>query len=331
MKKTAALASFLFIFCAGISAQAQTKTGIHLLRNHKIQGDGSWDYLLADQGKLYVSHGTQVDILDQATGKSTGIITNTPGVHGIAVVAALKKGYISDGKSNDCTVFDVSSNTVLKKIKTGEKPDAVFYDDFSKKVFVFNGRSSAVSVINPETDEVIKTIPLGGKPETGVSDGKGNIYVNLEDKNEVVCFDALTFGIKHRFALKGGEDPSGLAIDRATNRLFVGCGNQKLIVLDALTGKQISILPIGDGSDGVVFDTGLKLIYSANREGTLTVIKELNANQFRVLENVKTSYGARTLAINQTTHHIFLPTSDFKKDDQKTMIPGTFRVMEFGK
>ena len=331
MKKTAALASFLFIFCAGIATQAQTKTGIHLLRTHPVQGDGSWDYLLADQGKLYVSHGTQVDILDQTTGKSTGIITNTSGVHGIAVVAALKKGYISDGKSNDCTVFETSGNTVLKKIKTGEKPDAVFYDDFSKKIFVFNGRSSDVSVINPETDEVIKTIPLGGKPETGVSDGKGNIYVNIEDKNEVVCFDATTFVIKHRFALQGGEEPSGLAIDRVTNRLFVGCGNQKLIVLDALTGKNISTLPIGDGSDGVVFDTGLKLIYSANREGTLTVIKELSANKFTVLENVKTSYGARTLAINQTTHRIFLPTSDFTKGNQKNIIPGTFRVMEFGK
>lgn len=331
MKQTVTLASALFIFCAGITAQAQTKTGIHLLHTHKIQGDGSWDYLLADQGKLYVSHSTEVNILDQISGDPTGLITNTPGVHGIALVHSLKKGYISDGKSDDCTVFNTSDNTVLKKIKTGEKPDAIFYDDFSKKVFVFNGRSSDVSVINPQTDEVIKTIPLGGKPETGVSDGKGNIYVNLEDKNEVVCFDALSFKIKHRFPAKGGEEPSGLAIDSINNRLFVGCGNKKLIVLSALTGKIISTLPIGDGSDGVAFDTTLKLIYSSNREGTLTVIKEIGANQFKVLENIKTAYGARTLAVDQYTHHIFLPTSDFKANDKKTIIPGTFRVMEFGK
>ncbi|MGY0037491.1 YncE family protein [Pedobacter sp. NJ-S-72] len=335
MKKTASLAILLLNLCAGTALLAQTKTGIHLLSSHKVSGDEGWDYLLADhtQNKLYVSHGTQVNIINETTGDSIGIIKNTPGVHGIALVSALKKGYTSNGKSGECTVFDINTNAVLKKIKVGDNPDAIFYDDFSKKLFVFNGHSLNASIIDPVKDQVIATIPLGGKPETGVSDGKGNVYVNLEDKNELVCINAHTFKVTKRYKLAGGEEPSGLAIDRLTSRLFVGCANKKLFVLDAATGKTISSLPIGEGSDGVVFDPQLKLVYSANGEGTLTVIKEINANKFVVLENIKTEKGARTLALDYTNHHIFLPTADLKPGEGKKTgrIPGTFRVLTFGK
>ena len=300
MKKTATLAILLFNLCAGTVLSAQTKTGIHLLSSYKVSGDEGWDYLLADhaQNKLYISHGTQVNIINETTGDAICSIKNTPGVHGIALVPALKKGYTSNGKSGECTVFDINTNTILKKIKVGDNPDAIFYDDFSKKLFVFNGHSLNASIIDPVKDQVIATIPLGGKPETGVSDGKGNIYVNLEDKNELVCIDAHTFKVTKRYKLDRGEEPSGLAIDRLTSRLFVGCANKKLFVLDAATGKTISSLPIGEGSDGVVFDPQLKLVYGANGEGTLTVIKEINANKFVVLENIKTEKGARTLALD---------------------------------
>jgi YVTN family beta-propeller protein len=337
MKQTFKLATLLFILGSGINARSQTKTGIHLLHSHKIWSDAGWDYLLADHAgnQLYVSHGKQVNILNETTGDSVGVIPNTPGVHGITLVHALKKGYTSNGKANECTVFDKATHAVTGKIKTGENPDAIFYDDFSKKVFVFNGRSMDATVIDPEKDKVIATIPLGGKPETGVSDGKGNIYVNIEDKNEVVCFDAKTFKVTQRFKLEGAEEPSGLAIDRVTSRLFIGCGNKLLFVLDAKTGKKINVLPIGDGSDGVVFDPQTKLIYSANGEGTLTVIKEVNADQFSVLENIKTAPGARTIALDYTSHHVFLPTSDFNpaspKGKNQARIPGTFRVLEYGK
>lgn len=335
MKKKVALALLLISFCTGTALFAQAKTGIHLLSSHKVSGDEGWDYLLADhaQNKLYIAHGTQVNISNETTGDSIGIVKNTPGVHGIALVSALKKGYTSNGKSGECTVFDLQTNAVLRKIKVGENPDAIFYDEFSKNIFVFNGHSLNVSVIDPVKDQVIATLALGGKPETGVSDGKGKVYVNIEDKNEVVCMDASNLKVIKRFKLAGGEEPSGLAIDRLTSRLFVGCSNKVLIVLDANTGKQVTTLPIGEGSDGVVFDPQLKFVYSANGEGTLTVIKEFNANKFQVLENVKTKKGARTIALDEINHHIFLPTADLKTSEGKkaTRITGTFTVLTFGK
>ncbi|WP_111635332.1 YncE family protein [Pedobacter cryoconitis] len=335
MKKKAALALLLLHFCTGTALFAQAKTGIHLLSSHRVSGDEGWDYLLADhaQNKLYISHGTQVNIINETTGDSIGVIPNTPGIHGIAVVSALKKGYTSNGKAGECTVFNLTTNAVLGKIKVGDNPDAIFYDEFSKKIFVFNGHSLSASVIDPIKDLVIATIPLGGKPETGVSDGKGKIYVNIEDKNEVVCVDTRNLKVIKRFKLASGEEPSGLAIDRLTSRLFVGCSNKVLIVLDAVTGKQISTLPIGEGSDGVVFDLQLKLVYSANGEGTLTVIKEVNANKFQVLENIKTKKGARTIALDEVNHHLFMPTADLKPGEGKkaVRIPGTFTVLTYGK
>jgi YVTN family beta-propeller protein len=335
MKKNIALIAMLLCLSTGITAQAQT--GIHLLHTFKIGGTGGWDYLLADHAtnRLYVSHATQVNILNEKTGDSVGVIPNTAGVHGIALVPSLKKGYTSNGKANECTVFNSATNVVLHKVKVGENPDAIFYDDFSNKLFVFNGRSADASVIDPKTDKVIATIALGGKPETGVSDGKGLIYVNIEDKNEVVRLDAKTFKVTGHFKLQGGVEPTGLAIDRLNSRLFVGCANKVLQVLDAKTGKLISSLPIGDGCDGVVFDPELKLVYSANGEGTITVIKAINANKFVVAATIKTAKGARTIALDNITHHVFLPTSDFKTGaaagKRQPPVPGTFRVLEFGK
>ena len=337
MRKTAYIALLLFNFCAAIPANAQTKTGIHLLHTDKIYSDGGWDYLLADHAsqKLYVSHGTQVNILNEKTGDSVGVITNTVGVHGILIMHDLKKGYTSNGKTGDLSVFNISTNAVIKRIKTGDNPDAIFYDEFSKKIYVCNGHSLNISVIDPVTDQVIINIPLGGKPETAVSDGKGKIFVNLEDKSEVLSIDAKSFKVLQRFKLEGGEEPAGLAIDRVTSRLFVGCANKLLLVLDAQTGKKITSLPIGDGSDGVAFDPELKLVYSSNGDGTLTVIKEISANKFTVAENIKTAQGARTLTLDYTTHHIFMPTSDFKTAEiegkKAIRIPGTFRVLEYGK
>lgn len=337
MKKTATIALLLFNFCLVVHAHAQTKTGIHLLQTNKIHSDGSWDYLVADHTsqQLYISHGTQVNILNEKTGDSVGVIINTMGVHGILILHDLKKGYTTNGKMGDCTVFDINTNAVIKKIKAGDNPDAIFYDEFSKKIYVCNGHSLDMSVIDPQTDQVIATIPLGGKPETAVSDGKGKVFVNIEDKSEVLSIDTKSFKVLQRYKLEGGEEPSGLAIDKITSRLFVGCGNKVLLVLDAHTGKKIKSLPIGDGCDGVAFDPELKLVYSSNGEGTLTVIKEISANQFSVLENVKTAKGARTIALDYTTHHIFMPTSDFKSGEiegkKALRTPGTFRVLEYGK
>jgi YVTN family beta-propeller protein len=320
-----------------ISTSAQQKTGVHLLASHKIHSDGGWDYLTLDgkNNNLYVSHGNQVNILSKNGGDSVGVIHNTLGVHGIVIAGPFGKGYTTNGKAGTCTVFDLKNFMVMGTVKVGQNPDAAFYDDFSKKVIVFNGKSSDVSIIDPATDKVLCTIPLGGKPEAGVSDGKGSIYVNIEDTGEIVRFDINTYKVLSRYKLKGGEEPSGLAIDRITSRLFTVCANKVMIVLDAKTGKQITSLPIGDGADGVVFDAATKMAYSSNGEGNITAVKEVSADKFIVQETIKSEPGARTITLDPITHHIFLPTATFEKSTDATQRPkrisGTFRVLEFGK
>jgi YVTN family beta-propeller protein len=311
-----------------------------LLKKHVIGGTGGWDYISVDaiRHRLYVSHGTQVVVLDEVSGDSVGNIANTNGVHGIAIVSPLGKGYTSNGRSNTSSVFNLVDNKVIAEIKTGENPDAIFYDEYSKKLFVFNGRSKDATVIDPATEKVLATIPLGGKPEAGVSDGKGRVFVNIEDRNEVVVIDAAKLKVEKRFKLGGGEEPAGLAMDRSTSRLFVGCSNKLMVVLDAHTGKVIAKLPIGDGSDGVAFDPALKLAFSSNGEGSLTVVRELSADKFAVVQTVKTEARGRTLALDPRTHHIFIPTADFKEvsstvDKPTTRpqaVPGSFRVLEIG-
>ncbi|HWW39444.1 hypothetical protein [Pedobacter sp.] len=335
MKRITALTAFLMSLCA--LANSQTKTGLHLLKQHKINSDGGWDYISIDpvHQRIYVSHATQVNILNALTGDSAGFIPNTTGVHGIAFATPFDKGYISNGKLANCTVIDLNNHKVLKQIPVGQNPDAIFYDDFSKNIIVFNGHSANASIINPVNDKVIATIDLGGKPEAGVSDGKGTIFVNLENKNEIVAFDAKTFKIKHHYKLSKGEEPSGLAIDRMNSRLFTVCSNKIMVVLNAKTGKEVATLPIGDGSDGVAFDPVYQLAYSSNGDGTMTVVKEFSASRFEVLENIKTAPGARTLAIDPKSHHIFMPTADFSAatatGKRPQRVPQTFRVLEIGK
>ncbi|MBD1392585.1 YncE family protein [Mucilaginibacter glaciei] len=324
-----------------VSAFAQSKTGLHILKKHPIKSNGGWDYVTVDAEakKIYVSHGTQVNILSTATGDSIGVIPNTPGVHGIALVKPLGKGYTSNGRDNSCTVFDLATNALITKITVGTNPDAIFYDDFSKKVYAFNGRSSDASVIDPATDKVVATIPLGGKPETGVSDGKGKVFVNSETTNEVVVINAKTYKVEARYKINDGDEPSGLAIDRATNRLFIGCGgNATLVVMDATNGKNLAKFKIGD-CDGAAFDPALKLAYTSNGDGSVSVIREVNANKFEFVENIPTEKSARTIGIDLLTHHLFLPagqmeavapTAENAKPRPK-LVPGTFHIIELGK
>ena len=245
-----------------------------------IQSGGGWDYILADEAsnKLYVSHGTQVNVLDKNTGDSLGILSNTNGVHGIALVHSLGKGFTSNGRTNNVTVFDLNTLQVLDSIATGENPDAIFYDDYSKKVITCNGRSKDLTIIDPQTNKVIATISLSGKPETAVSDGAGKIYVNNEDKSEIEVVDVNKNIVLHSWSIAPGEAPSGLSIDRATKRLFAGCENKLLMIINTENGNVVTQLPIGDGCDGIAFDSTLKTIYSSNGEGTLTVIKEASEN-----------------------------------------------------
>ncbi len=320
---------------------SQEKTGFHVLADFPIHSAGGWDYITVDgaANRVYASHGMQVNILNAATGDSVGVIADTKGVHGIAIATEFNKGYTSNGRGNNITVFDLKTTQVLKQVDAGTNPDAIFYDDFSKKVYAFNGRSKDATVIDVATDAVVATIPLGGKPETGVSDGKGKVFVNIEDTGEEVEIDAATYKILNRWKLTGGEEPSGLAMDRATNRLFIGCGgNQTMIVLDAGNGNILAKFPIGR-CDGMAFDPELKVAYSSNGEGTVTVVRELSADKFEFVENIPTEPAARTIGIDIYTHKLYLPTAQTKPVEATTdnphprpqQIPGTFHVVVVGK
>lgn len=320
---------------------AQEKTGFHVLANFPIHSSGGWDYITVDgaANRIYASHGMQVNILNAATGDSVGVIPDTKGVHGIAIATEFNKGYTSNGRGNNITVFDLKTNQVLKQVDAGTNPDAILFDDFSKKVYAFNGRSKDATVIDAVTDQVVATIPLGGKPETGVSDGKGKVFVNIEDTGEEVEIDAITFKILNRWKLDGGEEPSGLAIDRSTNRLFIGCGgNHTMIVLDAVNGAILGKFPIGR-CDGMAFDPTLKQAYSSNGEGTVTIVRELSADKFEFVENIPTEAGARTIGIDIYTHKLYLPTAQTKPVEPTTdnphprpqQIPGTFHIVVVGK
>lgn len=320
------------IFTAG-SCYAQNKPAYYISNSFSIKGGGGYDYMTVDPAseKLYVSHGSQVNILNKNNGDSLGLIKTEKDVHGIALVHALGKGYISNGTLNRVLVFDLATDKILKYVPTGKFADAIFFDDFSKKVITCNGMSKNMTVIDPTNDTVVATIQLTGWPETAVSDGKGKIYVNNAEKGEMDVIDATTFKVIHRWSNKPGTGASGLAIDRETMRLFATCGNEKMIVMDATNGKVIASFPTGDGADGAGFDEGLKTAYSSNGEGTLTVVKEISADKFMLVGNIETKKGARTIAIDQKSHKIYLPSGSFKPATKESfrpeLIPGTFKIL----
>jgi YVTN family beta-propeller protein len=331
----------LVLLALSINLSAQTQiSNYKIINKTQLDGDGSWDYLTVDEpnDRLFISHGTMVHVLDLKTQKQTGVINNTKGVHGIALAHNLNKGFTSNGKDSSVTIFDLKTLKILSVVKvTGAKPDAILYDKFSNKLFVYNGKSNNVTVINPESEKVIGTISLEGIPEFSVTDEKGKVYVNIEDKNSIAVINANSLKVEHYWKLNTGEEPSGLAIDIKTNRLFSVCSNKLMIIMDAQTGKVISTLPIGDHCDGVVFDPTSRMIFASNGEGTITVIKEENANTFKVFETIKTQKGAKTIAFNPKTNHVFVSAAEFGKTPEPTkenpepkpsIKPNTFVVME---
>ncbi len=331
MKKIT-LALTLLSAIALTSANAQK-----IARTFHIKSGGGYDYITVDSAsnRLYVSHGMQVNVVDKITGDSIGVIKTEKDVHGIALVHALGKGYITNGSANSVAVFDLKTLQILAHVPTGPFADGILYDDFSKKIISCNGRGKNMTVIDPATDKAVTTIQLTGWPETATSDGKGKIYVNNAEKSEIDVIDATTFKIVNTWPIAPGKSASGLAMDRKTMRLFAGCDNKLLIVMDALTGKVVTSLPIGDECDAVGFDKKLNTVYSSNGEGTLTIIKEVSADKFVVQQNLKTKEGARTCAVDQATHAVYLPTGKFapKKagEFRASLIPGTFEVLVVGK
>ena len=323
-----------FTLISVVDVDGQTSSGFHLTKTFKIGSPGGWDYIaVGPDKKIYVSHGTQVNILDEKTGDSVGYIPNTTGVHGIAFDPSLGKGFTSNGRLNTVTVFELKTAKVIKDIPVGQNPDAIMYDPHSKLIITCNGRGHNLTLVDPKTERVVDSIALDGKPETAVSDEAGRIYVNIEDKNKISVVDLNSKTVVANWPLAPGEGPTGLAIDLKTKRLFAGCDKQ-LIVMDATNGNIVDKLPIANGCDGVGFDPGLKLVFASCGEGKLTIIKEESATSFMVIDNVPTKRSARTCAVDERTHEVFLPAADTEPaaaGERPKMVPGTFQVVVVGR
>ena len=328
---------------SALAQKAPAAAPYHLLNTIAIGGEGGWDYLNVDPAgeRLYVSHGTQVEVVDLKTRKVIGTIPNTPGVHGIDVVPSANRGYITCGRNNTCVVFNLKTlKPIGAPIPTGLKPDALLYDAFSKRVFLFSNDGGKSTVLDANTGAVVGTAELGGDAEAPATDGKGHIFVNIENKSQVIEFNAKTLAVIKRHSVAPGEEPTGLAYDPKTNRLFSGCANEKMVVTDSKTGKQIAVLPTAKGTDGATFDASTNNVIVSNGSGTFTVIHEDTPNKYTVVANVPTASGARTIAIDPKSHHLFTCTADYgpvpaatteNPHPRPSIVPGTFRVLEFGK
>ncbi len=327
---------------SALTVKAQNPSGVHLIKKTVIGGVGGWDYVYVDSDnrRLYVSHGTQVEVLNADTHEKVGVIEDTKGVHGIVVAGSTGKGYVTCGGTSSVKVFDINTYKVLSEIPAGKKPDWVLYDAPSKRVFVFNNGSASMTVIDAATDKVVATSDLGGAPEEAASDNAGMIFVNLEDKSEIVGFNSKTLDIKKRWKLEGGEEPTGLGFDVKNHRLYSACHNEVFVISDSDKGTVIGTAPIGKGVDGAIFDTKDMLAVSSNGEGSITLVQAASPTEFKVMETVKTEPSLRTCAYDAKTGHIFLigaqlgeapaPTAE-KPKPRRPMIPGTFMVMEYGK
>ena len=285
-----------------------------VLRRVPLEGETGWDYLVAsgEKRRLYVTRGTHVSVLDADSGDVVGKVADTPGVHGVALAPALGRGFTSNGRDDSVTIFDLKSLAPIGKVKTGANPDAIIYEPVTRRVFVFNGRSKDASVIDAERDTVLGTLPVGGKPEFAAVDGAGMVFVNIEDTNELLAIEAKSMTIKSRWPLAPGTDPTGLAIDPKSRRLFVGCGNKQLVVVNADTGKVVTTLDIGAGVDAVEFDALVGGIFTSNGvDGTLTLARQESPEKFRGVDTVPTQKGGRTMAFDSWTRHIFIVAAKY--------------------
>jgi YVTN family beta-propeller protein len=305
----------LLIFTLSLSllaASAQTAGGYHVIKKTPIPGEGSWDYLTVDESarRLYVSHGTQVEVLDVDSGAIVGKIANTPGVHGIAIAPDLGRGFVSNGQSSTVTIFDLKTLNTISQVPTGKKPDAIIYDSATSRVFAFNGGSNSATAIQAVDGKVAGTIDLGGGPEFAVADGSGSVYDNLEDESLVLKINSRSLKVEQRWPTAPCASPSSMAMDRPNRRLFIGCRSKVMAVMNADTGQVITTLPIGDHVDATAFDPDSRLIFNSNGEGTITVIHQDSPDKYSVVENVKTLPRAKTMALDAKTHQLFLSTAE---------------------
>jgi DNA-binding beta-propeller fold protein YncE len=317
-----------------------------VLHTYEVGGDGSWDYLTIDpEGRrLYISRSTHVMVMDADSGKVVGDIPDTDGVHGIALATDCGRGFTSNGRSATATMFDTKTLKVLGTVKTGEGPDAIIYDPATKRVFTMNGHAKSATAIDAAAGTVAGTVELDGRPEFAAADGAGRVFINLEDKSEIVVLDSKALKVTATWPIAPGEEPSGLAIDAKNHRLFSGCHNKMMAIVDTESGKVIATPPIGQGVDATAFDAATSCAYASNGDGTLTVIHEDDPATFKVLENVATQRSAKTMALDPKSHTVYLGAAKFEapaeakegaqeggRRQRPKMIPGSFVILVVGK
>jgi hypothetical protein len=313
-----------------------------VVNTYKVGGDGGWDYLTADAAarRLYISRSTHVIVLDLDSGKTVGDIADTPGVHGIALAPDLGRGFVSNGREGTVSIFDLKTLSTSSKVKVGDNPDAILYDPATKRVFTFNGKSQDSTAIDATNGTVLGTIKLDGKPEFAAADGQGGVWVNIEDKSELVRIDPNKLAIKSTWPLAPCKEPSGLSMDKTSRRLFVGCDNKMMAVVNADTGKVLATPAIGDGVDATAFDDAAGLAFASCGEGVLTVVREESPDKFSVAQNVPTQAGARTLALDSKTHNVYVVTAKFgpppaataeNPHPRRTILPDSFVVLVLGR
>ncbi|MDQ2970182.1 MAG: YncE family protein [Acidobacteriota bacterium] len=312
----------------------------HVARKIEVGGEGGWDYLIVDSAarRLYVSRSTRVIVLDADTGSVVGEIPNTEGVHGIAIAPELGRGFTSNGRASTITIFDLKTlKTLGDPVKsTGENPDAILYDPASRRVFAFNGRTGNATAIDAATGQVAGTVVLEGRPEFATSDGAGRIFVNLEDKSAIAVIDSRKLTVEKRWPLAPCEEPSGMAMDREHKRLFVGCSNKLMAVVDFSSGKVVATVPIGEGVDANAYDPKTGLAFSSNGDGTLTIARADGKDKYVVAQTVETQKRGKTMALDEKTHRVFVPAAQFGPPPPPTtqtprprpsMVPGSFVIL----
>lgn len=327
--------SFLFLLLAFFAQPVLAQQHYHVVDSIAVGGTGGWDYLAFDQGKLYVAHGDEVAVIDVA---QKAVIAHLPahGSHGTALARNLSKGFISNGHSNTVTVFEPITNTFMREIVVGQDPDAIAFDSSSDRIFTMNGHGDNITVIDGVTLNVIDSIALGGSPEFAVADGEGHLFVNLEDKNQTLAIDTKTLKIIRRINLKGGDAPTGLAYDREHHLLFAGCHNGKMVVIDAVHGKVVTTIPIGQGVDATAYDWSSHQAFASNGDGTLTVVNVKSAKDITLQENAITARGSRTMAVDPATRTIYLATAQLGATPAPTadhphprpaIVDGSFKIL----
>jgi len=314
----------------------------HLIKEIPVGGDGGWDALTVDSAaqRLYVSHAARVVVIDLAKDQVAGEITNTPGVHGIAVAPKLNRGFTSNGRENKVSIVDLKTLQTLSKVDTGTNPDAIFFEPGQNEVYAFNGRGQSATVIDAKSGKVVAMIPLGGKPEFAEADPEAHrVFNNLKDKSEVAVIDTKTHQVTNHWAIAPGEEASGIAIDVKHHRLFLGCGNKLMVMMDSTNGKVLATVPIGPGVDGSAFDPKTQLAFASCGDGTTTIAREDPPDKLTVVQTLKTERGARTMALDPKTHKIYLPAAEFETSTNQAaatprqrprMVPGTFKVLVYG-